>query len=123
MKYPIAACALLASLLLQFPVFGAESATTTDTAMQRMQDMQDMMQQIRAEPDMTKRQELMKAHMETMHSNMMTRQQEDAASPEVGMEEKLAHMEQRMQMMEMMMGQMMQHESMELENPAHDHEP
>jgi periplasmic protein CpxP/Spy len=118
MKHPIATFVLL-SLISQGPVFGAESATTGNAGMQRMQDM---MEQINKEPDEAKRRELMKEHMEAMHSHMMT-QQEDASSPAMSMDDRVKRMEQRMAMMEMMMGEMMQHESAELESPAHDHEP
>jgi hypothetical protein len=116
---------LLTALLMQPAAFAASSETTMQ---QNMQEMQTLMAQIKEEQDPAKLEALMQQHRELMREGMgmmregmgmMGRNGEPAAG--MTMERRMEGMEGRMEMMQMMMGQMMEHDNAEAERPVHQH--
>ena len=83
---------------------------------QHMEEMQALMANIQQESDPEKRKALMQAHMKDMQEGMqmmggqggMGSGSKDMSS--MGMEERMGMMEKHMSMMQMMMGQMMEHD-------------
>jgi hypothetical protein len=84
---------------------------------EHMEMMQEQMAAIRAEQDPARRAELMEAHHAGMREAM--RMMEHANTEGMSMEQRMHAMEERMDMMGMMMGQMMEHQHVE-DAPAGD---
>jgi hypothetical protein len=133
----IAACALVAPFVSAqekaAPV-GSAMAVDMDQQMSRMQDnmtrMQQQMEELRATTDPVKRQKLMQEHMQTMQESMkamggtsgpMMKGDGRGGGMAMGgpynmaagdIDQRQQLMERRMDMMQMMMAQMMQHDQM-----------
>jgi periplasmic protein CpxP/Spy len=120
MKKPLAVITLFTSLILQSSTFAADS----DAALhENMQNMQTMMGAIKTEQDPEKRKAMMMEHMESMHKSMgMMGQNGNGSSSGMDMGSKMEGMEKRMEMMQMMMTQMMEHETEEAKDPTHEHD-
>lgn len=137
MKTPILAAMVAVCALSSIPAASAQDKTAPAqpamsmdmgqqmSAMQaNMRDMQAQMEKIRATTDPKERRRLMDSHMQAMHECMATmREQDKAAMPKGGdqaagmamggdMMQHRQMMESRMDMMEMMMDQMLQHMQM-----------
>ena len=97
---------------------------------EHMQKMHDMMAKIKAETDSEKRQKLMQEHMRVMQEGMrlmgdgmamgMTKG-ESSKMDDMDMMKRMDVMAERMGMMQMMMGQMMDHESESQKSPVQKH--
>jgi periplasmic protein CpxP/Spy len=106
---------LLVATTLSISAFAAEQ-----DAMQmheHMEKIQEQMAAIRAEQDPARRAELMKEHHASMSEGL--RMMEHGNIEGMSMEQRMHAMEERMDMMSMMMGQMMEHHHAE-EAPADD---
>lgn len=82
---------------------------------EQMQKNHELMQQIMNEENLEKRQSLMQQHMQSMHDQMHLMGQpmggsNDGAQPPVEMQERMKLMDMRINMMQMMLEQMMQHQ-------------
>ena len=126
----IAACGLLAACTTPAPVVSAQEqfapakppmSMEMDKHMSKMQENMKTMQQqvakLRATSDPKERQKLMREHMQTMQENMKTMRGMGGpmmmgGGPMAGMDPKNQQemMGHRMDMMQMMMEQMMQHD-------------
>ena len=92
-----------------------------------MNENQALMEQIRAEEDADKRENLMQQHMERMHEQMrmmdkmMVDEDQDGMSPDSmpGQMQPMEMMNMRMDMMQMMMRQMMDHQDQD-QDKHHD---
>ena len=86
-----------------------------------------MMSKINAETDQEKHQQLMHEHMQAMHKGMqmmnhgMPEGMGKEKSSNMDMTERMDKMEKHMNMMQMMMEQMMEHESETQKKPLHKH--
>ncbi len=95
---------------------------------EHMQKIQEQMQAIRAEKDLDKRKELMQAHRKSIREGMKMMMQDDGDKGMMGMKKEEIHeamkgedkmemqarmgnMEEHLDMMQMMMEQMMQHQN------------
>ena len=97
---------------------------------EHMQKMKEMMAKIKAETDPEKRQQLMQEHRRTMQGGMKMLDDgmgmemtvgESSKMDDMDMIKRMDMMEERMGMMQMMMGQMMDHESESQKTPVHKH--
>tara|TARA_R110002110_G_C13465503_1_gene719016 strand:+ start:551 stop:940 length:390 start_codon:yes stop_codon:yes gene_type:complete len=108
----------LASILL------ASSAYSADAAMQMQEHMQHMdalMTEINNEQDPARLEVLMAQHMEMMHQGMTMMSQNNSSNADMNMDGRMKHMEESLQTMQMMMGQMMNHDEEERKRPIHQH--
>lgn len=125
---------LLSTLLMQACATSAEDADTpTDPAarevaeastsmQQHMQEVQTQMAAIKAEQNPEKRAMLMMQHMEAMKEGMAMMDHATAAdTANMTMEERMEKVEERIRMVQMMIGQMMQHGGEERESAEHEH--
>ena len=84
-----------------------------------MQRMQELMTQIRASKDGAERARLLQQHSKAMQDQMQKMHDMNGASSAMPKGGAMMGMQRRMEMMEMMMGQMMQHqEAQENSKPA-----
>ncbi len=138
--------AVLVSAVMSLPVFSGSAYSHSDSdsqggmmggmkmAPQEMMNMrkgmnenQALMEQIRAEEDADKRENLMQQHMERMHEQMrmmdkmMVDEDQDGMSPDSmpGQMQPMEMMNMRMDMMQMMMRQMMDHQDQD-QDKHHD---
>ena len=141
----IVACALSASVVgAQEKIAPALPTMSMETDMEKqmpqmqenMKKMQQQMEKIRATTDPKERQQLMQEHMQAMQTNMksmqgmggpmmsggqhgnMMMEGKKAAMSQGDMMKRHAMMEKRMDMMQMMMEQMLQHDQMMEPMPA-----
>lgn len=132
----VIACVLSAPVTsAQEPAVPARQAMGMDmdkqmTQMQEnMKTMQQQMERLRTTTDPKERQKLMEEHMQTMQKNMTAMR--SMGGPTMNMmggksgsmmnmepKQREEHMQRRMDMMQMMMEQMMQHEQMKEPAPA-----
>lgn len=121
MHTKLKALALLVTIA-SVPALAAEEEATQMHA--RMAQMQEQMAAIRAEQDPARRAELMEEHHAGMRD--MMRMMEHGSTEGMSMEQRVQAMEERMDMMSMMMGQMMEHQHAEeapaAEAPAAEHQ-
>lgn len=107
---------LLFSVALSAPVFadsqhhGKESQPSSNNMMdmkEHMQSMQAMMKSLKQEPNPEKRSELIDAHMQSMKKGMMMNNHSEDGDASMPMGQRMDMMNKRINMMQMMMGQMM----------------
>lgn len=118
MKASVGSTVLLAALLMSSGAFAADAGVQMQA---HMQEMDTLMAAIKAEQDPAKLEALMQQHMELMHAGMEMMSRGEGATNGMTMEDRMQGMEHRMEMMQMMMGQMMEHDTEESARPIHQH--
>lgn len=96
---------------------------------QHMEDMQSLMKNINNEKDTGKHQQMMKHHMQSMQKGMHMMNNSDCIMEKKGgtmpmdmdMEKRMNMMENHMSMMQMMMGQMIEHKLEEAKSEKNRH--
>jgi hypothetical protein len=87
-----------------------------------MQEMQQLMASIKQESDPEKRKQLLQEHQESMQEGMHIMMGDTSAKhSKMNTDERISMMEQRMGMMHMMMGQMLESDELH-QNQRHGHE-
>lgn len=115
----IAACALSASVVSAQEIYPPSQPARTDKSMNMdMSKHMPQMEKIRATSDPKERQQLMRDHMQSMQDNMKMMHGMSGPMTMGDMMKRHAMMEQRMDMMQMMMEQMMQRDQVMEPMPA-----
>lgn len=109
---------VLITLTIQPSVYAQDSSASTQ---EHTHKMMSLMAEIKAEQNSGRLAQLMSQHMELMHEGMQMLDQSDTSASDMSMEGRLAKTEQKMELMQMMMSQMMNHQDEERRRPIHEH--
>lgn len=105
-----------------FAISGASFAQEeTGQLEEHMHKMHALMEQISNEDSQARRQRLMNEHMELMHEGMNLLAAENPDLAGLTEEQRIEVMERKMEIMQMMMTQMMNHQGEERRGPVHEH--
>ena len=106
------------SLAIPGPGFAQENAGELE---QHLQKMQALMEQIGNERSYTRRQRLMYQHMTLMHEGMRLFEVSTSSLAELPTGQRLEFLERRIEIMQMFLAQIMNHQDAELQFPFHEH--
>ncbi len=109
---------VITTLMMQPFVYAEDNGVQVQEHMQRMRSL---MTEIKAEQNPGRLTQLMSQHMELMHQGMQMLNQSDTPASDMSIEARMAKTEQKMELMQMMMSQMMNHEDEERRRPIHEH--
>ncbi|MEZ5489264.1 MAG: hypothetical protein R3F50_02985 [Gammaproteobacteria bacterium] len=117
MNKSLATLAFIA-LTIQPSVYAQDSSVSMQEHMERMMSL---MAEIKSEQNSGRLAELRSQHMELMHEGMQMLDKSDTSGSDMSIEARIAKNEQKMEFMQMMMSQMMDHQDQERRRPIHEH--